>query len=195
MPGREDIQHAVLIISGAEQFTAIARACLPAGRFTSVEVRTSASAGRRCVLERDFDLVLIHAPLQDENGMGLALDIAENRHTSVLLVVPAEVYDDVLEKVTKQGILAIPRPTNRTRIQNSVHFLLSVQDKMYLLRKETAAAREKAEEIRQVDRAKFALMERRHMSEDEAHRYIGKIAMNNGVSRRRAAALILDDFD
>lgn len=58
-----------------------------------------------------------------------------------------------------------------------------------------ADAREKTEEIRQVDRAKFTLIENRHMSEDEAHRYIGKLAMNNGVSRRRAAAMILDEYE
>ena len=195
MPAQGGIQHAVLIISGSEQFTAIARACLPAGRFGSIEVRTGAASGRRCLLERDFDLVLIHAPLQDENGIGLALDIAENRHTSIMLSVPAEVYDDVLEQVTTQGILAISRPSSRGRIQNAIRFLLSVQDKMTLLRKEADAAREKAEEIRQVDRAKFTLMEQRHMSEDEAHRFIGRLAMNSGISRRRAAAQILDEYE
>lgn len=195
MPGTAAIQHSVLIISGAQQFTALARASLPAGRFSSIEVRTDAAAARRCLLERDFDLVLIQAPLPGENGLGLALDFAENRHTSVLLAVPAEVSDDVQEQVTDRGILVIPRPATRPRIQNAVRFLLSIQDKMSLLMKEAADAREKTEEIRQVDRAKFVLIEHRHMSEDEAHRYIGKLAMNNGISRRRAAAMILDEYE
>ena len=77
MPGTAAIQHSVLIISGAQQFTALARASLPAGRFSSIEVRTDAAAARRCLLERDFDLVLIQAPLPGENGLGLALDFAD----------------------------------------------------------------------------------------------------------------------
>lgn len=195
MPRNEDIQHSVLIISGSEQFTAVAKACLPARRYISMENRTSAAAARRCILERDFDLVLIYAPLSDENGVSLALDIAENRHASIMLVVPSEIYDDVLERVTEQGILAIARPTTRTRIQVAIRFLFSVQDKMYGLIRETSAAREKAEEIRIIDKAKFVLMEQKKMTEDEAHRYIGKLAMNNGISRRRAAGMILDEYD
>ena len=113
----------------------------------------------------------------------------------MLLAVPAEVSDDVQEQVTDRGVLVIPRPATRPRIQNAVRFLLSIQDKMSLLMKEAADAREKTEEIRQVDRAKFTLIEYRHMTEDEAHRYIGKLAMNNGVSRRRAAAMILDEYE
>ena len=195
MPRNEDIQHSVLIISGSEQFTAVAKGCLPARRYISMENRTSAAAARRCILERDFDLVLIYAPLSDENGVSLALDIAENRHASIMLVVPSEIYDDVLERVTEQGILAIARPTTRTRIQVAIRFLFSIQDKMYGLIRETSAAREKAEEIRIIDKAKFVLMEQKKMTEDEAHRYIGKLAMNNGISRRRAAGMILDEYD
>ena len=37
------------------------------------------------------------------------------------------------------------------------------------------------------------LMEHRHMTEAEAHRYIGKQAMDHGMSRKRIAQEILDD--
>jgi len=195
MPRSEDIQHSVLIISGSERFTAAAKASLPAGRFISIEVRQAAAAARRCMLERDFDLVLINAPLPDENGIGLALDAADKHHTGVLVVVPAEVYDEVLEQVSEQGILAISRPTTRSRIQIAVRFLTALQDKMYGLMKETATARQKVEEIRIIDRAKFVLIEQKHMTEDEAHRHIGKLAMDNGVSRHRIARMILDEYE
>ena len=55
------------------------------------------------------------------------------------------------------------------------------------------AAEEKAEEQRIIDRAKFYLIEKKQMTEDEAHRYIGKQSMDSGISRRRIAERILDD--
>ncbi|MBQ9443602.1 MAG: ANTAR domain-containing protein, partial [Lachnospiraceae bacterium] len=56
------------------------------------------------------------------------------------------------------------------------------------------AAEEKIEELRIVSKAKILLVEKKKMTEDEAHRYIGKQAMDRGVSRRRIAERILDDL-
>ena len=50
------------------------------------------------------------------------------------------------------------------------------------------------EELRVVSRTKITLIEKMNMSEDEAHRFIGKYAMDNGISRGRAATMILDDL-
>ena len=51
------------------------------------------------------------------------------------------------------------------------------------------------EELRIVSRAKLLLMEKRHMTEDEAHRLIGKQAMDKGLTRRQAAEKILDELE
>ena len=48
--------------------------------------------------------------------------------------------------------------------------------------------------MRVVNKAKLVLINKKKMSEDEAHRYIGKLAMDNGISRGRAAERILDDL-
>jgi response regulator NasT len=49
------------------------------------------------------------------------------------------------------------------------------------------------EELRLVSKAKILLVEKKQMTEDEAHRFIGKQAMNRGISRRKIAEEILDD--
>ena len=45
-----------------------------------------------------------------------------------------------------------------------------------------------------VSRAKLLLVEKKHMTEDEAHRYIGKLAMDGGVSRGIAARQIVEEI-
>ena len=61
--------------------------------------------------------------------------------------------------------------------------------------KKIQKAEEKLEELKIVNQAKFLLIEKKHMTEDEAHRYIGKQAMDGGISRGRAAQRILDDLE
>ena len=191
MPKREEYSHSILIVSSSEQFTAIVKKSLR--DFLMIDIRKSASMARRGILEQYFDIVVINAPLQDESGEQLALDIAQQCSASVLLVVPAEVYEDVLEHVTDQGILVLSKPMPRGRMDKAVRFLVAMQNRIRMLNKKMQAVEERLEELRIVDRAKFHLVEYRHMTEDEAHRYIGKRAMDNGVSRRRIAEEILED--
>ena len=50
------------------------------------------------------------------------------------------------------------------------------------------------EDLRTVDKAKIMLIEKKQMTEDQAHRFIGKTAMDHGISRKRAAIRIMDDL-
>ena len=50
------------------------------------------------------------------------------------------------------------------------------------------------EELRLISRVKITLVEKKHMTEDEAHKYIGKFAMDNGLSRKRAAEYIMNEM-
>ena len=185
----------MLIVSGYEQFAAVVRNALPRSRFMAVEYQKNAAAARRCILERYYDIVLINLPLPDEAGMDLALDIAVKSNAGILVVVPEEMYEDTLDRVTDYGILAISKPTPRGRISKSIRFLIAAQDKIRMLEQKIEASREKTEELRIVDKAKFVLVENEHMTEAEAHRYIGKQSMNEGISRRRIAERILDDYE
>ena len=195
MPGNTDILHSMLIVSAAEPFTALVRNSLPGGKFTVTEYRKSAAAARRCILERFFDIVVINCPLPDEIGLDLAMDLAENSQAGILVVVPSEIYEEVLDYVTDQGILAIAKPAPRGRIGTAVRFLMAIQNKRFLLEQKVSAAKDKLEELRIVSRAKIVLVEKKHLTEEEAHRYIGRAAMNNGISRRRAAENILEDME
>lgn len=195
VPKIESRQYSILIVSSSEQFTAIIKNSLSERRFTAIVTRTGAAAARRTVFDRDFDLVVICVPLPDETGIELALDIAERSNAGVMVVVPSEIYASALERVTDSGILTVSRPTTKLVLSTAVRLLVSLQDKMQALVMKEQAAREKTEEVRIVDRAKFALMEQKHMTEDDAHRYVGKLAMDNGISRRKAAERILDDLE
>ncbi len=191
MTGHDNINHSILIVSASEQFDAIVKRSLTG--FTTINVVKSGALARRNVLEKDYNLIVINSPMPDETGIDLALDISEKSRASILLVTPKDIYDEVLEKVTDYGILVLFKPFPKGRADQAVRYLVAVQDKMYRLEKKNLALEEKMEELRTVSRAKLLLVERKHMTEDEAHRYIGKNAMDNGVSRKRIAEMILED--
>lgn len=192
MPKSIDTQHSILIVSSSGQFDAIVSRSLTG--YISKDICKSAAIARRFVLERYYDLVVINAPLPDENGEDLAMDVSENSNASILLVTPQDVADAAMERLSDHGILIVPKPAPGGRIDKAIRFLFSIQDRIHAIERKRQAAEEKIEELRIVSKAKILLVEKKKMTEDEAHRYIGKQAMDRGVSRRRIAERILDDL-
>ena len=194
MPKDEFIQHSVLIVSSSEQFDAIVKRSLPKKSFPSVESRKSASLARRSFLERYYGLVIINAPLPDENGLESSLDIIDTSNASVLLVVSKESYDDITDRVTDYGVLVLAKPFHWRQIDKAIRFLTAIQNKRHQLEYKMRDLQDKMEDLRTVAKAKCMLIEKKHMTEDQAHRFIGKTAMDHGISRKRAAIRIMDDL-
>ncbi|MCR5670486.1 MAG: ANTAR domain-containing protein [Butyrivibrio sp.] len=192
MPQNEDVRRSVLIVSSSEQFDMVAKRSLTG--FVTMDIRRSGSVARRSLLERDYDLVIINAPLPDEMGTELALDIAEKSGASVLMVTPQDIYSDILERVTDAGILAIAKPFPKGRMDVAIRYLISVRKRIVRLEGKIRKTEEKMEELRKVSTAKLLLIEKQHMTEEEAHRFIGKEAMDHGVSRRRVAESIIEEL-
>ena len=191
MPEKSDIYHSILIVSVSDSFVSVVKKSLT-GFFTADTAKSTALA-RRYLLERYYDLIVVNMPLPDESGEKFALDAAGI--ASVLLVTPQEMFEEVLADVTDEGILVLPKPLPRGRIEKAIRFLASIQNRMHSLEKRIMALEERMDDLRIMDRAKFLLMEHSHMTEDEAHRLIGKRAMDSGVSRGKAARKILDDME
>ncbi len=192
---KEERPIAVLAVSGSERFDMAVRNALQKKRLSSFDFRKNAAAARRCVLEREYDIIVINCPLPDEFGHEFAMDASIRGSASVLMVVPGEVYDSALDGVTDYGILAIPKPIPAGRLERAIRFLIASRKRVHKLEAQLLAAEEKMNELRLVNRAKFLLIEKKKMTEDEAHRFIGRQAMDHGVSRGKAAERILDELE
>ena len=193
MSREEQIQQAILTVSGEKKLFPLIRKSLQSECMMSAEYINSAAGARRYILERYYTIVVINAPLQDESGVELAIDTAASCSASVLLIVPGSIYTETMERVTDYGILVIDKPFQIHRLSQAMRFLSAHQSRLKKLEAKVQAAEEKVQEIKLVDKAKFFLVERRHMTEDEAHRHIGKLAMDRGTTRKRIAQEILDD--
>ena len=193
MSGEEQMQHSILAVSGEKKIFTLIRRSLQNNCVMSFESTDNAAGARRSILERYYTLVVINGPLADESGVELAIYAANQCSASILLIVPTNDYTATLERVTDYGILVLEKPFPVYRISHAMRFLSAHQSRLKKLEQKVEALKDKVQEIRVVDKAKFLLVEREHMTEDEAHRYIGKQAMNHGVSRLRIAQQILDD--
>ena len=166
--------YSVLTVSAADKFSASLHTLLPEGQYDPVRAVRDAASARRLLLEQSFDIVIVNAPLPDEFGTQLALELSETSGAGVLLLVKAEQYAELSARVTP-----------------NLQLLCGTRERRRRMEQKTASFEEKMAEIRLVNRAKCLLIERKAMTEQEAHRWIEKQAMDRCVSRKIIAEQIL----
>ena len=187
-------RYSVLAVSVSLKFVETLRTLLPEGRYGPVTVLHDAAAARRALAENSYDLVLINTPLPDEFGTRLALDACESSSAGVLLLVKAEHCPDIEAQVSAHGVLTLAKPTSAQLFAQTLRLLCITRERLRGMEKKAVTLQEKMEEIRLVNRAKWLLIEELKMTEQEAHRYIEKQAMDRCVTRRAVAEQILSTY-
>ena len=185
-------RYSVLIVSSSEQFYTLAKKVLPDRRFGVVEVRKSASSARRELLVRDYDIVIINAPLQDGLGTDFVMDLVEKNVSGVIFAVPTEVYGNINDHLIDYGVLTVPKPVKTAELERMIKLLIALNDRVRKVQKKLKKANEKLDELKLVSRAKIKLVEQ-GKSEEEAHEYIIREAMNKGLTKRQVAEEIVDE--
>ena len=187
--------YAVLVVSASEKFHEVLHGLLPVTDYWPVTTARSAGEARRRLLEAAYDLVVIQSPLRDEFGTRLACDVCAASDAGALLLVKAELYDDVYAKVMENGVMVLPAPVSTQTVAQTLRMMCAARERLRRMEEKQASVEEAIEEIRLVNRAKWLLIERLNMSEEEAHRYIEKQAMDMRLSKRAVAENVLRTYE
>ena len=190
----EEKVYSVLVVSAAESFNASIKPLFPEFRFSPVQWESSVNAARRLLAERSFDLVLINSPLPDDPGFRFAIDLAGEKGTVVLLFVREDSYEAVWSRAAEYGVFTLAKPTSRQTVAQALDWMIAAVERMRLLEKKAVTLEERMQEIRQVNRAKWLLIDRCQMTEAEAHRYIEKRAMDECVTKAEIAEGIIRTY-
>lgn len=184
-----------LIISYTEKSIAYLTDILKEASVSNITTTSNAGEARRMLIEKDFDLCIINAPLPDEFGESLARNIAEKETSEVILIVKAELFDEICDRVEEYGVITISKPISKSLLWNALKLAKATHRRINAIRKENEKLIQKIEDIRIVDRAKCILISNLSMSEPEAHRYIEKQAMDMRITRRKVAEEILRTYE
>lgn len=194
MKGGESVEN-VLIVARTEKGVAFFEELLSEDSFEQIVCVQSCGEARRLLTERDFELVIINAPLQDESGEALSRHIAATGATQVILVVKSEHYEEITAATEEDGVLVVARPINRSVFWTTLKLAKSMQSRLRRMQAESSKLKQKIEDIRIIDRAKCLLIDHLRISEQEAHRSIEKQAMDMRTTRRAVAEEILKTYE
>ncbi len=185
----------VLIISSSKKGVNFFKDVLSQNFNGEITAVATGGEARRLIVDRDFDLCIINAPLSDETGEILACDIVSDKVSQAILVVKSEIADEVSIKVEEHGVITLGKPMNRLIFWNSFKVANAIHNKVSKLKRENTSLIKKIEDIKMIDRAKCLLIEYLKMSECEAHRHIEKQAMDMRMTKRQISESIIKRYE
>ena len=183
--------YSVLLVSASEKMNTAMASALPTTDFWPIRTVRSVSQARRLTLEHPYDLVVVNDPLPDGSGLRFCIDVCTDSESGVLLLVPGEDYEEVYYEALPHGVMTLSRPVAREVLTHSLRLLCAVRERLRSVGKAQATVEEKMEELRLVNQAKWILMERRGITEDEAHKAILRRAMEQRRSKKEVAEQII----
>lgn len=187
--------YAVLLVSAAQSFNSSILNLLPMTDYWPVNTVDSVAAARRAMLERSYDIVIINAPLPDDFGSRLAIDVCSGSGAAALLLVKSEIYNDVYSKVMEYGVFTLSKPTSSQLVGQFLKILCTTRERMRRLEEKQQSVEDKIAEIRVVNHAKWLLIQCLRMTESEAQHYLEKQAMDARISKRQMAENVIKTYE
>lgn len=191
---KESSVYSVLVVSPAGRGADFLASVFDAPTFDPVVNALSAGEARRLLSSEQYDLIVVNSPLPDETGIDFCIDAAQGP-SGVMLFVKNDIYEIVSSQCTREGIFVIPKPNTQRNVAQSVTLLCAICERLRKYEKKTRTLREKMDSIRIVNRAKWLLIERLGMTEQDAHGYIEKEAMNRRRTSREIAEEIIRMYE
>ena len=183
--------YSVLLISASEKLNAAVLPLLPGSDFWPVTTVNSLSRAKRLLLQQSFDLVLVNAPLPDGMGADFAMKLCGETDAAVALLIRHELYEETNARALPSGVVVVSKPTNSQLLLQVIRGLCAMRERLRAMRDKQETVEEKMEEIRRMNQAKWLLIERDGITEQEAHQKILRAAMERRISKRQAAEEIL----
>lgn len=191
---KESSVYSVLVVSPAGRGADFLASVFDTPTFDPVVNALSAGEARRLLSSEQYDIIAVNSPLPDETGIDFCIDAAQGP-SGVMLFVKNDIYEIVSSQCTREGIFVIPKPNTQRNVAQSVTLLCAICERLRKYEKKTRTLREKMDSIRIVNRAKWLLIERLGMTEQDAHGYIEKEAMNRRRTSREIAEEIIRMYE
>ncbi len=184
-----------LIVCDSEKGTDFYKSFLKENGIVDIVLADNGPEGKRKILDYDFDICIINGPINGQSGEQLSIDIAEKNICQVILFIKAERLEEITEHVEDYGVITVSKPINKQLFWQALKLARVAQRRINMAHKESAKLEKKLEDMKLVSRAKLLLITNLGISEESAHKYIEKEAMDSRLTRVEVAQTIIKQYD
>ncbi len=184
-----------LIVCDNEKGTAFYKSFLKENGIIDVVAIDNGPQAKRIILDYDFDVCIINGPIGGTAGEELAIDIAEKNICQVILFVKAQYLEEIAANVEDYGVITVSKPINKQLFWQALKLARVAQRRINMAQKESAKLEKKLEDMKVISRAKLLLIINENLTEQDAHKYIEKQAMDLRQMRIDIAKEIIRKYE
>lgn len=151
----------------------------------------TATRGKQALSDLDFDFIIIQSPLVDESAIQTANELSGLYGKHILLLVEMNNLDQASFLTQEQQVFVLPSSAGKVTILQAADFLEKSAQRQKRLEKALAREKQRFQEEKLIAYCKIRLVETCSWSEQKAHDYILKTAMDHSMTKSAAAKLLL----
>ena len=171
-----------IIYSENERAVSVFSEILTDEGFESIAAKTQVAF---CGVDADATLQLINAGDNFDAAVKLAEKLSAVTSAAVILLADQENCLTYGAKLRAAGVMVVEKPLSRQLFVQSVQDALALHGRIRRMGDQIA-------ETRRIARAKLILVEKQHLTEQQAHKYIEREAMNRRITRLELANELIE---
>ena len=122
-------------------------------------------------------------------------ELSVPEYEKIISKVKTIISNRVSYKMEQYGVLTLTKALNRTTLYQTVKLLSATSNKIRRLEENAQRLEKRLHEMKTVNKAKGYLIEFEGLTEEEAHKFIEKDAMDNCIRKIDAAKKIIDKYE
>ena len=181
----------ILIVSSGEKLVPVLKELLPVNEYI-VNLSTTIHDAKKKLRNESFYFSIVQCPIKDEFGVKSSQEIANTFDIGVLLLVKNDIFDQVTYRLKEDPILVLSMPTNRQVLYQGICLMNTLMFQKQKMENEIRKLRKKIQDQQKINQAKLFLIEQYHYSEEKAHHYIEKVAMDHSITKVEVAMSLIE---
>ncbi len=122
--------YSVLLVSASSKFNDALCTLVSESDCGSVCIASNLNAAKRLCAEHTFDFIIINSPLPDDAGIRFSIDLCHESPASVLLLIPADVHEQIRDRVVSHGVFTLSKPVTRSILSQALDWMASARERM-----------------------------------------------------------------
>ena len=150
-----------------------------------------AKSALQVIFQTEPDLIIMDANIPGCEGLEIARIIEEHRVAPVLILT-AYSQRELIEEAKHSWVFGyLLKPINQENLFPAIEIAIANFKRFLKLESENKELKKLLEERKLVDKAKGLLMDKKGLTEKEAHKYIQRVSMDKGIAVSRVARKII----
>ncbi len=184
----------ILVASGGIKFYNSLLTLIPQTIGIKAHFANSSSDAKRILLTHSIQAVIVNTPLSDGFGLDFAISCAVDKDYPLLMLISKDFYEQVNLKTANTGILTLQKPTSAETLSQSLNLLTATAKKLRSFRTTDGEENASITQLKVISRAKLILIGSFSMTEEQAHKYIERRAMESRKSKLSIAEAIINSY-